>query len=198
MKAYNSFIEAVCQMVPLTKMEIKTLRSVIRYREYKKDDLLSKEGTIECYMYYILEGGVRAYYLDRGEDLSLDFFFSGTFTTSYMSFLLQQKSVVNMQALFDTKVIRIHHADLMRLYARSRNFNKLGRIATESLYIKRTKHTLSFITQTAKERYDALLKGNKDFVQQIPQKYLASFLGIRAESLSRIRKSPQKPPADNE
>jgi CRP-like cAMP-binding protein len=192
MEVYKAFIESLSQIVPLTKMELKILPSILKYKEYKKGHYLTKEGSIENYIYYILEGGVRNYCVHHDEEFSLDFFFGGSFTNSYMSFLLREKSWVSVQAMFDTKVIRIHYNDVMKLYQDSTNFNKLGRIVTETLYIKRTKRELSLITQTAKERYEALLSNNRDLVQRIPQKYLASFLGIKAPSLSRIRKPPKK------
>jgi CRP-like cAMP-binding protein len=192
MENFNLFIESIRDIVPLNDAEVETLASVAKFKEYKKDDYLTREGETENYIYFILDGAIRNYCLNRGEEFSLDFFFSGSFTNSFMSFLLREKSIVNVQALVETKVIRIHYDEVTKLYAQSLNFNKLGRIVTESLYVKRTRRELSFITQTAKERYETLLSGNQELINRLPQKYLASFLGIKAESLSRIRKPPKK------
>jgi CRP/FNR family transcriptional regulator, anaerobic regulatory protein len=187
MRIFDTFIEAINKIVSLPETEIQRILPLLNYKEYKKEEHLTTQGETESYIYFILEGGVRNYYLFEGEEYSFDFHLAGSFANSYMSFLLQEPSTINVQALFATKTIRLHYTDVMRLYKESFTFNTLGRIITESLYIRRTKRELSFITQSAKERYETLLSRNPELVQQIPQKYIASYLGIKAESLSRIR-----------
>jgi CRP/FNR family transcriptional regulator, anaerobic regulatory protein len=188
MREFDDFIQAISRIVPLNPAEIDALLPTLHYKEYAKKDLLTSEGDIENYIYFIADGGIRNYCIHNGEEYSLDFYFKGSFTNSYMSFILRERSKVYVEALFDSKVIRLHYNDVANLYRKSITFNILGRIITESLYVRRTKREFSFITQSAKERYEALLSENKELVQRIPQKYLASYLGVKAESLSRIRK----------
>lgn len=183
-------VDTIAKVVQLNEAELQSLISIAEHKEYSKGEFLTREGNVENYVFFILEGGVRIYCLENGEELSLDFFFEGSFTNSFMSFLLREKSVVNVQAFTDTRVIRIPHDQIQELYTDSLNFNKLGRMIAESLYVRRTKRQLSFITHSAKERYHALMADHPEFIQRIPLKYLASFLGINPETLSRIRKAP--------
>jgi CRP-like cAMP-binding protein len=130
---------------------------------------------------------MRNYCLKDGSDVSLDFFFTGEFTNAYISFLTREKSILNVQAMIDTKVLRIHFNDVQLLYEDSLAFNKLGRMISEQLYIKRTLREVSFITMSASERYYDLMTRHPELIQQIPQKYLSTFLGISPETLSRLR-----------
>lgn len=106
-----------------------------------------------------------------------------------MSFLLRQPSAVYVQALTNCKVLRLHFDHLNRLYAHSINLNKLGRTVAEALYIRRTRREIALITLSARERYDHLMATEPAFIQRVPLKFLATFLGINPETLSRIRKS---------
>jgi CRP-like cAMP-binding protein len=156
-------------------------------KEYGKDEHLTLQGETENYLYFILEGCIRNYAIHEGEDYSLDFYFAGSFTTSYMSFLMREPSSVNVQSLVPSRVIRIHYNHVQELYSRFRKIETLGRIITEALYVRRSKREFSFITQSAEQRYLSLLSNSNEIIQNIPQKYIASYLGIKAESLSRIR-----------
>jgi CRP/FNR family transcriptional regulator, anaerobic regulatory protein len=187
MSAFDTFIASINKFIPLSELEKDALLSVLTYKEFDKDEHLTRQGETENYLYFILEGCIRNYTLHDGEDYSLDFYFTGSFTNSYMSFLVREPSTVNVQALIPSKVIRIEYNDVQQLYARFKNFESLGRIVTESLYIRRTRREFSFITQSAQQRYLSLLSSHREIVQHIPQKYIASYLGIKAESLSRIR-----------
>jgi CRP/FNR family transcriptional regulator, anaerobic regulatory protein len=187
MSTFETFIESINKFIPLSQAERNALLPVLTYREFAKDEHLTKQGETENYLYFILEGCIRNYTLHDGEEYSLDFFFTGNFTNSYMSFLLREPSTVNVQALIPSKVIRVGYNDVQQLYAKFKSFESLGRIITESLYVRRTKREFSFITQSAQQRYLSLLSSHKEIIQLIPQKYIASYLGIKAESLSRIR-----------
>ena len=190
MENTHPLAEALNKIVPLNEQEIDFIVSKTEYAAYKKGEFLTKEGSVERFVFLILKGGVRIYCMQNGEELSLDFFLEGSFTNSFMSFLLREKSIVSVQAIFDTKVVRLNVDHIHQLYESSLNINKIGRMFAESLYIRRTKRQLSFITHSAKERYDDLLAEYPEFVQRIPLKYLASYLGINPETLSRIRKAP--------
>jgi hypothetical protein len=83
--------------------------------------------------------------------------------------------------------LRIHYDVLQNLYTSSLAINKIGRKITELLYIRRTKHDFALVTKSARERYADLVSYQPDLIKSIPQKYLSSYLGIKPESLSRLR-----------
>jgi CRP/FNR family transcriptional regulator, anaerobic regulatory protein len=189
MSVFQIFLQSIEKIVRLDEADRNAMQPLLEFKEYSKDEHLTRQGETENFLYFIIDGCIRNYSIHEGEDYSVDFYFSGSFTTSYMSFLLREPSTVSVQAITPSRILRIHYNDVQRLYSEFKNIETLGRIITERSYIRRTKREFSFITQSAKERYLALLSQNKDLVQLIPQKYLASYLGIKAESLSRIRKN---------
>lgn len=187
MNDLNGLLQTINKIARLNVEEIQTLATRLNFCQFKKGELILAEGHVENYVYYIVDGIIRNYCVKDGSDVSLDFFFTGEFTNAFMSFLTRQKSIVNVEAMTDTKVLRIHFNDLQQLYEGSLAFNKIGRIISEQLYIKRTMREVSLITMSASERYNDLMARHPDLIQQIQQKYLSTFLGISPETLSRLR-----------
>ena len=192
MTVHPAFIDSINRFVRLTDAEASAMLPLLTTIDYQKGQHLTRQGETENYLYFITEGCIRNYTIHDGEDYSLDFYFTGNFTTSYMSFLLREPSTVSVQAMVPSKVIRIHYHDVQSLYSKYKNIETLGRLITESLYVRRTKREFSFITQSAEERYLTLMASHSQIVQDIPQKHIASYLGIKAESLSRIRRALAK------
>ncbi len=182
-------VRSIRQIDSLTDEDADILRRIVESKDYKKGQFLTRQGQIENYVYFVAAGIVRNYLVQDGEDLTFDIFFPGSFTNAFTSFIIRDKAQVSVQALTPVNVLRLHFSKLKRLYDHSLYFNRLGRKIAEFQYIRRTRREISFVSQTPKERYEALLSGNPVLVQQIPLKYLATYLGIKPETLSRIRKS---------
>ena len=189
MQQLDSFFRSVDKIATISDEERSALVPMLHYCEYSRNQVILSEGQVENHVYFLVEGIVRNYCLKDGDDISLDFFFPGDFTNSYMSFLTRQKSTVTVEALSNTRAIRIRYDDLQQLYKSSITFNKIGRVISEQLYIKRTMRELSFITMSAGERYEDLSNRHPELIQSIPQKYLSTFLGVSPETLSRLRNS---------
>jgi CRP-like cAMP-binding protein len=192
MTVHPGFIDSINRFVRLTEAEASAILPLFKTSEYRKGQHLTQQGETENYLYFITEGCIRNYTIHNGEDYSLDFYFTGNFTASYMSFLLREPSTVSVQAIVPSRVIRIHYDDVQLLYSKYKNIETLGRLITESLYVRRTKREFSFITQSAEERYLTLMASHSQIIQHVPQKHIASYLGIKAESLSRIRRTLAK------
>src|SRR5262245_60919344 len=160
MSPCESFIQSVEKIVPIGASEKNAITSVMIYKEYSKNEHLTVQGETENHLYFIHDGCIRNYAIHDGQEYSLDFYFSGSFTTSYMSFLLREPSTMSVQALVPSQILRIHYNDVQHLYSKFKNIEKLGRIITESLYIRRTKREFSFITETASQRYLNMIKSH--------------------------------------
>ena len=83
----------------------------------------------------------------------------------------------------------ISHESLQQVYAHTQSGEKIGRLIAEYLFTRKTHREVALLTQNPAERYRLLLKGEPELLQQVPLKYLASYLGITPETLSRIRAS---------
>src|SRR5690606_34894588 len=121
-------------------------------------------------------------------DFTFAFAFENSFVSAYDSFLTQQPSIYNVEAISDCVLWRISYDDLNGIYENTRVGDRIGRRVAENIYLKKMKCEIALLEDTAKKRYLDLMKEQPQFIQHIPLKYLASYIGVRPQSLSRIRK----------
>ncbi|NJK72350.1 MAG: Crp/Fnr family transcriptional regulator [Synechococcaceae cyanobacterium SM2_3_60] len=152
----------------------------------RKTNLL-EQGQNCDFIAFIGEGIYRFYHIQDGEEKITAFFFSGDFVTNYRSFLTGQPSSHYIEAMKDSVIYIIRRADLHELYAAHQSIERIGRLIAENLYLLLTKRLDAFMNSTPEERYQDLLLRNSNLLQEVPQYMLASYLGVKPESLSRIR-----------
>ncbi len=157
------------------------------YLKLEKGEVLTREGEIEDKIYFIVKGAVRVYVYHQSKQVCTNFRFTNQFTSSITSFLTRTPSQYYLCTQVDSELMVISHTELYWLYNNFIEINTLGRVVMEVLLIEKRQRELDFLTLTAEERYLKLVAEHPRYVQQFPLKYLASFLGITAESLSRIR-----------
>jgi len=155
---------------------------------FKKGATITRYNQVEKKMYFINDGIVQFSILKDAEEKIIEFFFPGEFFCSYTSFITQKPSDVQVIALTDCQLEVIHYDDLQASYGSSYLANKIGRVLTEQIYIKKTQREKDFLTKSAEERYKDLISNRPGLVQLIPINKVAKYLGIHPESLSRIRK----------
>lgn len=156
---------------------------------FKKREIISKVGEVESYVYFLLSGTARIYFPSEQREICLDFAFENDFVSAYESFLTQQASQVEIQALSSITALRISHQNLQALYDASRTHERFGRIAAERMYLTKLNRERILLSLSAEEKYVQLLNQNPTLVQNLAVKDIASYLGIHPESLSRIRRN---------
>lgn len=176
-------------IVPISELDWSLFSNRLQYKEYCKDEMLTETGSIENYMYFLLDGVTRIYHFKHNDEYTLRFNFPISSFNSYSSFISRTPSVVAVEALTDLKLFRMSYNDMQTLYDESPAAERVGRRMIELLYVSREMKELQMHTRTAEDYYCELMKTSKDLISKIPQKYLASYLGITPESLSRIRKN---------
>ncbi len=153
-----------------------------------KKAFLLKAGAVENHLSFIEQGIVRHYIPKVENDITYAFSFAGEFVSGYESFLTRAPSICNIEALTECVLWQIKHNDLEEIYEKTKAGNIIGRKASEMLFIEKSKRELSLLNDTAEERYLNLFKEQPQLIKFIPQKYLASYIGITPQALSRIRK----------
>ena len=129
------------------------------------------------------------YYIPGEEnDLSFGFSFGNEFTSGYDSFLSQKPSEYQIETLTPSVLWRISHNSLQEVYRLSGAGNIIGRLMAENLFIKKSARELSLLKDTAEQRYLNLFRERPNLIREIPLKYIASYIGITPQALSRIRK----------
>lgn len=157
-------------------------------KEYKKKDIILKTGETDNYLSFVEQGTARLFFAKDNKDLTIRFVFKYQYLTAFDSFTQRTPSRCNIEALTDMVVWQIHHDDLQEIYKKSSVGNLIGRRMIEYLYVEKLKREFSFLSETAEERYLKLLKEQPELFQAVPLKYIASYMGITPQALSRIRK----------
>ncbi|NHE57266.1 Crp/Fnr family transcriptional regulator [Cyclobacterium plantarum] len=178
--------------LPMEDKHWEVFKQGFRIRKYQKGDFILKEGQTENYLSILLSGITRHYVLVRGEEISFDFSFQYEFNCSYSSFIQQSPGMFYIHALDDCVLASLHYDFLQQLYEQFPISNKFGRTAVEQYYLWRERRELSLLTESAKDRYTRLLEKYPVYLERVPLKYLASYLNIKPESLSRIRNELSK------
>ena len=191
-----SFRNYISGIVEINDEEWLFLSKLLSVVEYKRGDIIYKEGDVQKKIYFINYGIIRSYFIDvNGHDFTWHIHYSGDganiknyFVTDYASFTKQKPSKLFFEVLKDVELISIDYSALNNLYNVSAKWQKFGRLMAENAYDLTHQRTLSLLTESADTRYKRLLKESPELLQQVPQYYIASFLGITPQSLSRIRK----------
>lgn len=175
-------------IVPISELDWSLFESRLKYKEYCKDEVLTETSSIENYMYFLMDGVTRIYHFKNNDEYTLRFNFPISAFNSYSSFIKRTPSLISVEALTDLKVFRMSYIDMQTLYDKSSVAERVGRRMVELLYVSREMKELQMHTRTAEDYYCELMKTSKDLISKIPQKYIASYLGITPESLSRIKR----------
>jgi len=173
----------------LGMVEKETLPFSTSLKKIKKGEIITDYGQMETAVHFIQKGTLITYLIYHEEERILDFHFEGSFCSSYSSLLTARPSDVRIRAFSDTTLEMVNYQELKAQYKTSLLANQLGRIATEDLFLDRVNREKELLTMTAEERYQSLLAKNPSVIQKIPVKELSKYLGVRPESLSRIRRN---------
>ena len=169
------------------------MRSYLKERTFKKGQFLCRNGQVEHYLSVIVEGTCRGFYNNKdGEEISVGFMFPNDFVSAYYSFLTQRPSLMAIQAVTPVTIISISDTHLNLLCDKYKSAERIGRLNAERIYRRKEEREIALLTMSATERYQDLINRNPQLLQEISLKHIASYLGIKPESLSRIRKQLAK------
>lgn len=185
MEKIRAYFETI---VELSEEDWQLFSSNLIHEKLSKKTILLKKGQTEQFLSFI-EAGLVRYYIPKAEyDLTFDFVFEDEFMGAYDSYITQTPCAYNVETLCDTILWRISYLDLQEIYAKTKSGNTIGRYESELLFLKKYERELSLLNETAEQRYLNLLEKQPRLIREIPLKYLASYIGITPQALSRIRK----------
>lgn len=154
---------------------------------YKKNDKIKESDKIENYGYFLLEGIVGTFIWKENNYACLDLFLEFNFFSDDISLFSGDPSPVEIVALEDCKVLRLSKTNI-ELLKKTPMGTLLFMVGDQKAFAEKQQQQIEFMTKTAEERYADLLQNRPELLQRIPQKHIASYLGITTQSLSRIRK----------
>jgi len=151
-------------------------------------EFLLRGGSVSRHIAFIEQGLVRQYYLKNGKEVTHCFCRENMITTAHKSFVTQQGSDLFIQAIEETKLGMLSYTSLQQLFAKDLFWQQVGRMVTEKELIISESHHRLINDFSARERYLEVLHNDRELLQRVPLNYLASYLQIAPETLSRIRK----------
>lgn len=184
----NGLLHSIKKLVTLTPEETHIVTSLFKEKTYNKGDYFLEEGEICKHVGFVVKGLMRYYINHEGEEKTYAFSQEDNYVCNYESFLSQSPSSKNIQALEDTDVLVISYPDLQTFYANVREGERFGRLVIEAVFLQLLQDLSSFYTETPELRYERFIKNHADLQQRISQYHIASYVGVKPQSLSRIRK----------
>lgn len=176
-------------MVPELTEEIwKEIEEKSIVQHLKKGEFYIQPGQQEQYVSFVNKGGFRYFVIADTKELTCDFTFENNYISDYEGFLKQEPSRLNIQALEDSELIKLHFDDVQSCYDRIPQLQKFGRLIAENFLLNILKRSNSLLFSSPEERYNQLVEQNPKLLQRVPQYMIASFIGVTPEALSRIRK----------
>ena len=184
----DSLLSNIQSLITISPEEKEIISSLFREKIYKKGDFFLADGQTCKHVGFVAKGLMRYYINHDGEEKTYAFSQENQYVSNYESFLPQMPSSKIIQALEDSHVFVISYSDLQILYAKVREGERYGRIAVEAVFLQMLIDINSFYTETPEVRYEGFIKNHPDLQQRISQYHIASFVGVKPQSLSRIRK----------
>lgn len=176
------------KILPLSQEEIDAIVATLTIKNYPKGTLLLKEGDISTEAYFVLEGCVRQYFLVNGEEKTNNFFTEEQWVISMQSMTNNTPSKHFLECLDTCALVVGNREKEEQLYRKFPKLATISRRVMEKVFAEQQELSGSYFTDSPEERYVNLLHTRPDLMQRVPQYIIASYIGVKPESLSRIRK----------
>ncbi|MBO9618024.1 MAG: Crp/Fnr family transcriptional regulator [Niabella sp.] len=186
-------INNIKKLVPLTAEDERQLADVCKYKTIKKKDFFLQEGEVQRSIAFVAEGCLRSYSIDEnGFEHILQFAPPGWWMGDMRSMLEQTPASLNIDAVDESEVVLIAVKDLEKLYDTIPTLDRFFRILSERSLAAQQHRVIDALSLSAKERYNNFCRQYPSLITCLPQKYVASYIGITPEFLSKMLKQPVK------
>ncbi|UEG48489.1 Crp/Fnr family transcriptional regulator [Ferruginibacter lapsinanis] len=184
----SALVYAINHIHPLGDDIVAYLQANCFFTTCKRGKHLLKTGEICRTLYFIRTGALRGYIKENTRDITTWISIDNELVTSISSFDLQVTAIENIQALEDCDLIGISYNNLQKLYLKFPEYNIVARKVYQSYYRDAENRALIARLTNAENKYLYFLRMHSHLANRVPLKYIASFLGITLETLSRVRK----------
>ena len=183
----NKLKKIFSQLAPVSDQAWSEFEGLIRPKELKKGEFLLREGEQANDVFFLTEGIIRVFYSKDGNEYNKTFFVKGMFPTALTSLLMSEPSQLGFQALADCTLLAFDYRAFRGLFDKHEEFLRIMLAILENMWIKKERHDIYMVTNDATTNYRIFQEQYPGLEMQIPQYHIASYLGITAIQLSRIR-----------
>ncbi|TAF47664.1 MAG: Crp/Fnr family transcriptional regulator [Sphingobacteriales bacterium] len=185
----DNFLNLFGNYVKLTKSDIEFFNKYFVLKSMQKNTIVEEENKVPKHLYFITKGFMRLFYYDNnGEEITTLIASPNKFITSFLNFIHEKKSTENLECVTNCEFYEIERGKLLELIDKNENFKKFSLVIFEQAIATTQIRANDFATLTANSRYMKLIKQHPEIIQNVPIQHIASYLGIKPQSLSRIRK----------
>lgn len=175
--------------IQLTDAEEQLILSLTTSRSFKRGAFLTKDGEVNRYTNFIISGSARVYYIDQtGQEHVIQLGMKEWWIGDFSSFITQTPGILYTEALEKTEVLSFSYDQLQEVYIKIPAMERFFRLLIQKAYASFHKRVLESLSMDAEERYLAFRASYPEMDQHLPQKHIASYLGMSAEFLSKIKK----------
>jgi CRP/FNR family transcriptional regulator len=184
--AYLNFIRTICPLMP--EADLLKLGSSLTVQKFKKNEYFIKTGQVQKCLGFIINGLMRSYYIDNdGDEQTMRFMANMEFVIDYPALLCNEPTKYNFHCLADTILVMIPYEAILESY-NTHQFDRFGRIIAEKVLQIHHARVESFLFETAEQRYIKFVQQRPDLSNKVSVTHLCSYLGVKRQTLTRIRK----------
>ena len=186
---YELFFKSFNEKVPLTQEEQELITSYLKPKKIRKKQYLLQEGDVCKTIAFVEQGAVRAYSIDDGgSEHIIQFALEGWTISDLYSFLTEEPATYNIDALEDSEIVLISRAAHHEMLEKIPKYQSYILNLITGAYLAMTRRLTSVISNSSEERYETISALYPDILQRVPQHMIASYMGLKPETLSRVRK----------
>ena len=175
--------------IRLTEADMALLCRFFTLKTYKNKQFLLQEGEICQHSFFVLEGCLKSYSIDKnGFEHILNFAAPDWWMADMYSLISQKPAVLNIQCLLPTTALLLAKTDQEKLYEYVPNIERFFRIITENSLVAYQQRIIENLSFNAEERYQAFCKKYPSLINNLPQKEIAAYIGVTPEFFSKMRK----------
>lgn len=188
MEDYAPFLANINRVVSLTPPEEARLTSISKSVRIIKRQFIDQPGFVSHYRNYVVEGAFRSYLIDHeGRDHTVQIALEDWFVSDFYSYITQTPATLFVEALEDSVILQFRYEEIEKLCKEIHALSEYFRITTERAFAFSRRRALSNLSKSAGERYLEFASQYPEMVRRVPQKIIASYLGMTPEFLSKIR-----------
>ena len=185
----NNLIEVISKTVIPNAADIELCTTYFEPVKITRNTIIDEQGKVPQYLYFISSGFMRLfYYDDNGDEITTFLSSPNNFIAPFLCFINQVKATENVECITDCELLKVSNANLKTLIDQSDNLKKFSLIIFEQAIYSTALRANGLATLSAEQRYKKIVDEQPQLIQNIPVQYIASYLGMKPESLSRIRR----------
>lgn len=188
-KMFNVLFQTVSQLIDMPDTDKSLCFQYCQPVSFPKNTIIERAGKVPQHQYFIVSGIMRNFYLnDLGEEVTTDMNNDNRFFTSYTHFANRTISNENIECVTECQLLRIKRDDVDILYQKSMILKEFTILLFEKIFEQERNRIKELTTLTSEHRYLKFIEEQPNIIQKVPLQYIASYLGMKPGTISRIRR----------